>query len=78
MTSNNREYLVATTSTGNVMKLHIDKWEINPVKIRQSHYDNFCLVYPLGKYVVTLAQNNLLSSWDIHTGLIVSSNNREV
>lgn len=71
ITSDNREQLVATTAKGNIMKMNIEKWEFRYITIHDSQFNDFCLVYPTGKYIVTLALNNLLSSWEVASGVMV-------
>lgn len=56
------------------MYLDTEKWEFKYLKMHESQFNDFCLVYPAGKYIVTLAQNNQLSSWEVKTGVAVSDN----
>lgn len=71
ITSNNKDQLVATTVNGNILHFDNDNWTFKYIQYYESKFNDLCLVYPIGKYIVTLAQNKQLTTWEIANGNMV-------
>lgn len=71
ITSNGKDFLVAVTVSGNILLYDDSNNTFEYISNNESRFDDFCLVYPIGKHIVTLAHNNQLSSWEVATGKLV-------
>lgn len=65
-----KDVLVATTTSGNILLLDSTTLTFSYIKRGETRFNDFCLIYPTGETVVTLAHNNELSSWATADGAL--------
>lgn len=79
ITSNVKDIIVITTFYGNIVTLHPDNDKVTFIyrKTNETRFNDFCLIYPAGQIVVTLAHNDEISSWAVADGVKVRNESTE-
>lgn len=71
-----RELLICVSQKENVWLFNSSENCFGLLKHHESCFDDFCMIYPMGQYIVTLAQNSEVASWEIASGKMVTSSER--
>ncbi|XP_044262211.1 cilia- and flagella-associated protein 43 [Tribolium madens] len=62
------DYLIAITTKFDLIQVMPTQNDFKYVKINESQFDDFCLVYPTGEYLLALTHNHMVNSYKVATG----------
>lgn len=66
------EYLIAITVDFNLLQISPNQNEFKWIKRNESVFNDFCLVYPTGEYLLALSHSHRINCYKVSTGEIVS------